>query len=426
LAFGVDVPLQRLLGQSATIGQLASLIDSLMAASKSDSSMSPSVSQTNSGTPSVMASIVLPPPTASSNVTPTPLPDRTPVSSLSPTEAFNVELLEAKTMAASVNSSDHRAEPVPENVPLPLSFNQKSLFFLSELDPSGWSSRAYNIPFACQFLTPVSSLHVRQALILLMQRHTALRTLYKESEDGNSHQIVRPSTAESCDSLLEWQEKSSDSLAGILNLVFSIELGFLLLIEKIRWFSFCFDFYSDEGFSGASGSDADVENAIRGWMLKETYRLMDLKHGPTMRATIVTTPKGKQYFLWVVHHISVDLWSMVLLLDDLRHLMHGLHGWPKDLPLPQLSQLNGPCRLDAPRMQYYNIVDEQGKQLQPGPSSEALWSFWQRSLAEPLPVLQLPTDRPRPPIQTYQGAAWNLHIPRVRKNCRFIYFKQTK
>ena len=37
-------------------------------------------------------------------------------------------------------------------------------------------------------------------------------------------------------------------------------------------------------------------------------------------------------------------------------------------------------------------------------AGERLWDYWKRQLAGPLPVLNLPTDRPRPPIQTSRGA----------------------
>ena len=115
-----------------------------------------------------------------------------------------------------------------------------------------------------------------------------------------------------------------------------------------------------------------------------------------------------------MHHISVDLWSMVILLDVLRRLLNMLHGGQASASLPDLSQAQTSCGLTPPRMQYYHIVREQERMLQAGAQSEALWSFWQSTLAEPLPVLQLPTDRPRPPHQTYQGAAFNLHVPKVR------------
>jgi hypothetical protein len=105
---------------------------------------------------------------------------------------------------------------------------------------------------------------------------------------------------------------------------------------------------------------------------------------------------------------------MVILLDDLRRLLHVLHSQPASSPLIDLTQAMSCCGVVPPRMQYYNVVREQDRMLQSGAQSEALWSFWQRSLAEPLPVLQLPTDRPRPPIQTYQGAAFNLHVPKVK------------
>src|SRR5207244_181987 len=45
-----------------------------------------------------------------------------------------------------------------------------------------------------------------------------------------------------------------------------------------------------------------------------------------------------------------------------------------------------------------------------GPRSTALWSYWESRLAGRLPTLDLATDRPRPPVQTYAGDARTLHL----------------
>ena len=44
------------------------------------------------------------------------------------------------------------------------------------------------------------------------------------------------------------------------------------------------------------------------------------------------------------------------------------------------------------------------------PEGERLWAYWQKQLAGQLPVLELPTDRPRPPIPTYRGASYDFHL----------------
>ena len=55
-------------------------------------------------------------------------------------------------------------------------------------------------------------------------------------------------------------------------------------------------------------------------------------------------------------------------------------------------------------LQYTDYVRWQAEMLA-SPQGERLWSYWRKQLAGPLPVLHLPTDRPRPPIQTYRGAS---------------------
>lgn len=45
------------------------------------------------------------------------------------------------------------------------------------------------------------------------------------------------------------------------------------------------------------------------------------------------------------------------------------------------------------------------------PQGNKLWEYWQRVLARPLPLINLPTDFPRPPIQTYKGAHYNFDVP---------------
>src|SRR5262249_13253223 len=54
---------------------------------------------------------------------------------------------------------------------------------------------------------------------------------------------------------------------------------------------------------------------------------------------------------------------------------------------------------------YSDFVSWQ-EQMLAGPRGEKLWNFWQNQLRGPLPVLDLPTDRPRPPLQTYSGASY--------------------
>jgi hypothetical protein len=57
------------------------------------------------------------------------------------------------------------------------------------------------------------------------------------------------------------------------------------------------------------------------YMLDETYRVFDLERGPIMRLRFLTAQgSSESYLLWTCHHIAVDLWSYVVLLDELGKL----------------------------------------------------------------------------------------------------------
>ena len=70
-----------------------------------------------------------------------------------------------------------------------------------------------------------------------------------------------------------------------------------------------------------------------------------------------------------------------------------------------------PAVLPPLDLQYTDYVRWQTEMLA-GPQGERLWAYWRKQLAGPLPVLNLPTDRPRPPIQTYRGASHDFNLRR--------------
>ena len=86
----------------------------------------------------------------------------------------------------------------------------------------------------------------------------------------------------------------------------------------------------------------------------------------------------------VVHHIVVDFWSLAVMLNELGVLYSA-------------GKAGGPAVLPPIELQYTDFVRWQTKMLE-GSAGERLWDYWKKQLAGPLPVLNLPTDRPRPPI----------------------------
>ncbi|BBY34133.1 non-ribosomal peptide synthetase [Mycolicibacter minnesotensis] len=123
------------------------------------------------------------------------------------------------------------------------------------------------------------------------------------------------------------------------------------------------------------------------WVQAEIDRPFDLRTGPVLRLTLLQRPDD-QVLLLTVHHIAVDFWSIDIILDELRSLYASEHG------------------ADGPEATADRYVDYAGQQAQmlAGPDGERLWEYWREELRGELPTLALPTDRPRPAVQTYDGA----------------------
>ena len=90
-----------------------------------------------------------------------------------------------------------------------------------------------------------------------------------------------------------------------------------------------------------------------------------------------------------IHHIVADFWSLAVLVQELEIIY-------------QAEKENTSVSLPPLALQYADYSRWQAEMLA-NAEGERLWAYWQQMTGE-LPVLNLPTDRPRPPIQTYQGA----------------------
>lgn len=122
----------------------------------------------------------------------------------------------------------------------------------------------------------------------------------------------------------------------------------------------------------------------------EAYqRPFDLEQGPVLRVSLFTCSEQDHVLLLTIHHIASDGWSLWMLLEELRVLY--------------LAQKTGTqASLPSLALSYADYVDWQAERVA-GSDGEKLLSYWQQQLAGELPVLNLPTDRPRPPVQTYHG-----------------------
>jgi amino acid adenylation domain-containing protein len=117
----------------------------------------------------------------------------------------------------------------------------------------------------------------------------------------------------------------------------------------------------------------------------------DLETGPLVRLAVIRHADQKHTLLSVLHHIVSDGWSRGILVKELSTLYQAFsRGEPS--PLPEL------------KVQYADFAVWQREQLQ-GETLERELTFWKEQLAGAPPLLDLPTDRPRPAVQTYRGAA---------------------
>ncbi|HJX28414.1 MAG TPA: condensation domain-containing protein, partial [Thermoanaerobaculia bacterium] len=141
---------------------------------------------------------------------------------------------------------------------------------------------------------------------------------------------------------------------------------------------------------------------------EEALRPFDLQRGPVLRLALLRLGEREHVLLLTVHHIASDGWSMGVLLREVAALYEAFsRGRPSPLP--------------ALRLQYADFAVWQREWL----GEEVLRAeldHWTERLADAPRLLELPTDRPRPPRQTFRGAARTVVLPpllssRVRELC---------
>ncbi|MFL6197769.1 MAG: non-ribosomal peptide synthetase, partial [Thermoanaerobaculia bacterium] len=137
------------------------------------------------------------------------------------------------------------------------------------------------------------------------------------------------------------------------------------------------------------------EERLRACLAGEAWRPFDLEHGPLLRVTLLTGHAGGPVLLLAVHHIVSDFWSLAIVMREMPALYREAAG-------------GGPAQLPPPGLPYEEHVRLEREALA-GERGEALLAWWKETLAG-LPALELPTDRPRPAVQTYRGDCHRLRL----------------
>ena len=134
-------------------------------------------------------------------------------------------------------------------------------------------------------------------------------------------------------------------------------------------------------------SEAELQEALG----EEVERPFDLERGPLMRLAVFRLGPSNNVATLALHHIASDLWSLAVLLYEIGVIY--------------TAEKNGTdASPSLPRGDYAEHVQSEREMLA-GPDAERLWAFWQQQLAGELPVLDLPTDRPRLDVQGFHGGS---------------------
>jgi amino acid adenylation domain-containing protein len=144
------------------------------------------------------------------------------------------------------------------------------------------------------------------------------------------------------------------------------------------------------------GPEEEREAEARRRLAAEVARPFDLERGPLARARLYRLADDHHVLLLNLHHAVTDGWSSGILLRELSALYSA---YARGLPSP----------LPEPELQYADFAEWQREQLT-GASLERQLAHWRRALAGAPALLELPSDRPRPPVHDGRGAVEPLRI----------------
>ncbi|MBW4592770.1 MAG: amino acid adenylation domain-containing protein [Brasilonema angustatum HA4187-MV1] len=230
---------------------------------------------------------------------------------------------------------------------LPLSFAQTRLWLLDQLQPG---SSMYNSTVVVRLVGSLNVAVLEQALTEIVCRHEALRTTFP-AVNGQPFQAIAPA-----------------SLTVKLPVVDLPELP-----------------------------EAEREAFVQQLTAEESQRTFDLAQDPLLRCTLLHVREEEHIVLFTIHHIVSDGWSRGVFVREFAALYEAF-STGKPSPLPELP------------IQYADFAVWQRQWMQ-GKVLEAQLAYWKKQLGNNLPVLQLPTDRPRAEVKTNPCATQSFIIP---------------
>ncbi|HEU0079494.1 MAG TPA: condensation domain-containing protein, partial [Longimicrobiaceae bacterium] len=144
-------------------------------------------------------------------------------------------------------------------------------------------------------------------------------------------------------------------------------------------------------------AEADRAGALEALTRADSRVQLDLARLPLVRWTLARLSPGEHRLLHVEHHVIHDGWSFGIFLGELAALYTArVRGEPS--PLPPLP------------VQFADFAVWH-RALMEGERARADLRWWKEKLTGADPVLELPTDRPRPPVMSFRGSSRRVRIP---------------
>ena len=271
------------------------------------------------------------------------------------TETLSAQIAERKADIIAFLNQTHSASnlsyptlrPVSRQGNLPLSFAQQRLWFLDQLEPG---NPLYNISGAVRLQGSLDAIALEKSFNEIVRRHEVLRTGFKTVE-GQPVQSVIPR---------------------------------LILPLKIV----------DLQGLGQDEQETEVLHLAK----QDTQHPFDLAQGPLLRVTLVKLEAREQIVLVTMHHIVSDAWSTGIFIRELTAL------YPTFLTAQPVSLPELPIQYIDFAVWQRQWLQGDAIPLRGGKANTAQLAYWRKQLAGAPAMLDLPTDYPRPAVQTFQGA----------------------
>ncbi|MFJ4145435.1 amino acid adenylation domain-containing protein, partial [Pseudomonas sp. NPDC089734] len=129
---------------------------------------------------------------------------------------------------------------------------------------------------------------------------------------------------------------------------------------------------------------------------QEVQRAFNLEQGPLLRVKLLNLAENEHVLILTQHHIVSDGWSMPIMVDELVRLYEG-YSQGREIDLGELA------------IQYADYALWQRTWMEAGEQARQL-AYWKEQLGDEQPILELPTDRPRPVVQSHAGARLGIEL----------------